>query len=230
MRSAAPGLRPRRAPPRWRAPDWNVASTVDLAHSTGAESINDLVRANALTRGETHACGGDYSVASRDDSCGLRLRPRRRLAWSASQPIQLEFPASRSSRPVLGGRSTVGHGALDAVIGVRIPASQPLTPQHTKFVDGSALRSSISAGLDVCPGDQQAAYRQQLHDCVEFGSSTASLIRADGRARTRERSSARPVGEVIDVAPPRLVVTTTCRFMASWPSPSLACTRRRSRA
>ena len=25
----------------------------------------------------------------------------------------------------LGGRSTVGHGALDAVIGVRIPASQP---------------------------------------------------------------------------------------------------------
>jgi hypothetical protein len=32
----------------------------------------------------------------------------------------------RSLRPaVLGGRSTVGHGALDAVIGVRIPASQP---------------------------------------------------------------------------------------------------------
>ena len=27
--------------------------------------------------------------------------------------------------PVLGGRSTVGHGALDAVIGVQIPASQP---------------------------------------------------------------------------------------------------------
>jgi hypothetical protein len=26
---------------------------------------------------------------------------------------------------LLGGRSTVGHGALDAVIGVRIPASQP---------------------------------------------------------------------------------------------------------
>ena len=30
------------------------------------------------------------------------------------------------ARLILGGRSTVGHGALDAVIGVRIPASQPL--------------------------------------------------------------------------------------------------------
>jgi hypothetical protein len=27
---------------------------------------------------------------------------------------------------LLGGRSTVGHRALDAVIGVRIPASQPI--------------------------------------------------------------------------------------------------------
>ena len=32
---------------------------------------------------------------------------------------------SRSRLPLLGGRSTVGHVALDHVIGVRIPASQP---------------------------------------------------------------------------------------------------------
>ena len=31
----------------------------------------------------------------------------------------------RPSTPLLGGRSTVGHHALDVVIGVRIPASQP---------------------------------------------------------------------------------------------------------
>ena len=31
----------------------------------------------------------------------------------------------RTSTPLLGGRSTVGHHALDVVIGVRIPASQP---------------------------------------------------------------------------------------------------------
>jgi hypothetical protein len=42
------------------------------------------------------------------------------------EPLQSEVPASPArARNVLGGRSTVGHGALDAVIGVRIPASQP---------------------------------------------------------------------------------------------------------
>src|SRR5678816_4214756 len=33
----------------------------------------------------------------------------------------------------LGGRSTVGHGALDAVIGVRIPASQPFASVREFF-------------------------------------------------------------------------------------------------
>lgn len=33
---------------------------------------------------------------------------------------------------VLGGRSTVGHVALDHVIGVRIPASQPIIPFSPK--------------------------------------------------------------------------------------------------
>ena len=32
--------------------------------------------------------------------------------------------------PLLGGRSMVGHAALDRVIGVRIPASQPLSPPY----------------------------------------------------------------------------------------------------
>jgi hypothetical protein len=40
----------------------------------------------------------------------------------------------RSSRLILGGRSTVGHGALDAVIGVRIPASQPLRSREFSCV------------------------------------------------------------------------------------------------
>ena len=41
---------------------------------------------------------------------------------------------------LLGGRSTVGHGALDAVIGVRIPASQPIRPTRSKSLSRSELR------------------------------------------------------------------------------------------
>ena len=35
----------------------------------------------------------------------------------------------RTPTRLLGGRSTVGHVALDHVIGVRIPASQPAKPE-----------------------------------------------------------------------------------------------------
>ena len=58
--------------------------------------------------------GSDYNWKFQPSlaSCSCELRRGR--------PLPL-----RNSRPALGGRSTVGHGALDAVIGVRIPASQP---------------------------------------------------------------------------------------------------------
>ena len=40
---------------------------------------------------------------------------------------------NRSFHLPMGGRSTVGHVALDHVIGVRIPASQPIASRHYKF-------------------------------------------------------------------------------------------------
>src|SRR6188474_1694605 len=43
-------------------------------------------------------------------------------------------------RPILGGRSTVGHVALDHVIGVRIPASQPILISHDKRLRCRRLR------------------------------------------------------------------------------------------
>src|SRR5437867_5241308 len=49
-------------------------------------------------------------------------------------------------RLVLGGRPTVGHVALDHVIGVRIPASQPhsLTSQARSFGWSARLSGSIA--------------------------------------------------------------------------------------
>ena len=55
-----------------------------------------------------------------------------RLPSRLPAPISLRynpsFPPTRSSVLLLGGRSTVGHMALDHGIGVRIPASQPIHP------------------------------------------------------------------------------------------------------
>ena len=67
-----------------------------------------------------------------------------------------EEPAGRirdscfcGTRQILGGRSTVGHGALDAVIGVRIPASQPapseLVARHGLRSHPNSPRSSTSS-------------------------------------------------------------------------------------
>ena len=66
-----------------------------------------------------------------------------RLVLRAGQPIQSEVPAPpERARRTLGGRSTVGHGALDAVIGVRIPASQPAFAR----LEVSELRLAGKAG------------------------------------------------------------------------------------
>ena len=50
--------------------------------------------------------------------------PRGAICPARPESGKLKVPA-RKVRPLLGGRSTVGHVALDHVIGVRIPASQP---------------------------------------------------------------------------------------------------------
>lgn len=50
-------------------------------------------------------------------------------------------------RYLLGRRSTVGHRALDAVIGVRIPTSQPAHPQGTPFLLYERNYEAIPYGL-----------------------------------------------------------------------------------
>jgi hypothetical protein len=57
-------------------------------------------------------------------SLARQCRGRSCSCLCAGRSGRLEVPACQV-RPLLGGRSTVGHRALDAVIGVRIPASQP---------------------------------------------------------------------------------------------------------
>ena len=52
----------------------------------------------------------------------------------------------RRARLVLGGRSTVGHRALDAIIGVRIPTSQPIPSQLRCSVIGRSVRLPASPG------------------------------------------------------------------------------------
>ena len=64
------------------------------------------------------------------------------LVLYAREPIQFKVPAcAKAPHRGLGGRSTVGHGALDAVIGVRIPASQP---------DFARLRRASSGQASPC--------------------------------------------------------------------------------
>jgi hypothetical protein len=52
--------------------------------------------------------------------------------------------------PSVGGRSTVGHVALDHVIGVRIPASQPVLLIEQRFTQ---CRSRIPANQLTIPFD-----------------------------------------------------------------------------
>ena len=87
------------------------------------------------------------------------LAPPRSRPTLAASPSLLLLLGFFSWRPaVLGGRSTVGHRALDAVIGVRIPASQPIlsfVPTHQQidadihpFPRLSLLRG-LTASLDA---------------------------------------------------------------------------------
>ena len=67
------------------------------------------------------------------------------------------------SARLLGGRSTVGLRALDADIGVRIPASQPITPKHPKSFHRSGLPGSIPAAPYARPAGQSGACRRNMH-------------------------------------------------------------------
>jgi hypothetical protein len=75
-----------------------------------------------------------------------RERAREAPEASVSLPLngRARLPEATGARynrrflHLLGGRSTVGHGALDAVIGVRIPASQPIPTRNPNSLFSTA--------------------------------------------------------------------------------------------
>ena len=81
--------------------------------------------------GITGLLGPDKGHVFLDGKPLWRVTARADVAPGRFFFVQLTVPALVVLRVlVLGGRSTVGHGALDAVIGVRIPASQPFASVH----------------------------------------------------------------------------------------------------
>ena len=93
-------------------------------HGTAA-SPSTAARAPARHRARRPtavASAADCCVGARPAGCRA---PRRTVKFEG-------FRSGRSS--LLGGRSTVGHVALDHVIGVRIPASQP-TLAHIRSLE-----------------------------------------------------------------------------------------------
>src|SRR5438093_13529853 len=92
-------------------------------------------------------------ASSRPAACCRPPLPDRSLAAVVGTAIIESSRRFESPRLALGGRPTVGHVALDHGIGVRIPASQPITPSQP-IVYGPSLgvrhvrHSTLFAVLD----------------------------------------------------------------------------------
>ncbi len=83
---------------------------------------------------------------------------RSRVASCRFLFVQSEVPArAKVLHLALGGRSTVGHGALDAVIGVRIPASQPLRSNKTSLVAARPAFRHIATRFARCEWARHSA-------------------------------------------------------------------------
>ena len=108
------------------------------------------------------------------------------------------------TRQILGGRSTVGHRALDAVIGVRIPASQPTSlASLARWLLGPLLvtprfASLIASGLESLPPSQPS--RVLLTRRLSRRSGVAA--KADAQYR-----NAGPCGYTVAYRPWRLAVS-----------------------
>ena len=84
--------------------------------------------------------------------CDARLPVHRRGRYNQGFPL------------LLGGRSTVGHVALDHVIGVRIPASQPITATRRKSLCLREFVGSIPVPPYVRPLEQPPGAAANLYD------------------------------------------------------------------
>jgi hypothetical protein len=115
------------------------------------------------------------TAATAGDVARERLSPERRIVrrlpaiWS--RDYNRGFLPVSSSRPILGGRSTVGHHALDVVIGVRIPASQPtpfkaLADRQVFQASSDSLRSSLSARIPAQTPTRSLTLRSSSNPCL----------------------------------------------------------------
>jgi hypothetical protein len=93
---------------------------------------------------------------------------------------------------VLGGRSTVGHGALDAVIGVRIPASQPAFARLRRAT--ARLTPYLCEPREGCRAEAAQPRRRAARQARRADSSIAFAHRAEAARREGGRLG-RPVGE-----------------------------------
>src|SRR6185295_4937502 len=73
--------------------------------------------------------------------------PGGSLPSRAPDRYNQSFPPVGASRPILGGRPTVGHLPLEQVIGVRIPASQPISLAHARSLGWSARVQALAGSL-----------------------------------------------------------------------------------
>jgi hypothetical protein len=120
-------------------------------------------------------------------------------------------PASRRQerRIVLGGRSTVGHVALDHGIGVRIPASQPDFARASRELrlgrraSAPTYRSELPDTGEVCPAEAAPkraslpeALRRRTHSCAltneaaQISPNSAELRRTEASPSFRRNAAA----------------------------------------
>jgi hypothetical protein len=150
-----------------------------------------------------------------------------RITQVASLPARsgfdkLEVPACQV-RPLLGGRSTVGHRALDAVIGVRIPASQPLQSLRSFVAARQVFRRTATRLRRVASGHESLPPCQTNRPCFQplaapgvrhrtrgqlFFSDDAALdSKLVGRTRLRRWTLSRSSGAARSGSAPTLKAT-----------------------
>ena len=102
-------------------------SGVEAARRLASRGPRPSYRAYRVGPGPRASRGGPRSAR-----CALARRRQVRAGCATRRPPPIingsgrwRGPCVRLTALLLGGRSTVGHHALDVVIGVRIPASQP---------------------------------------------------------------------------------------------------------
>src|SRR5688500_13939240 len=119
---------------------WNSTIVFTFTRSEPTRSPNKQKRKPfRARRGGTERRGAWPSL-----TCIIKVfRLRSRDQWASYGATSVVRRIHLQRNPGLGGRPTVGRVPLEHVIGVRIPASQPITSQRSKSLPRSELPVSI---------------------------------------------------------------------------------------